>query len=361
MTTKKGEFHIVFNWIYILIAGGMILLFFVGIAIKQKAVSEENLQTEIVQLFDSLFTSAGVSEKTKNFIDVSALRDYVFRFECEKGIDYFGIKGNAFQQEEDVVPLFSPEEIQTTQFITWSVPFSKPFKAADLLLVTSNDVRYVFVGDDILTQQALELTTGLTVDSVVDLASLTAEKYSHTRIVDFGGLLVRNGVEVPSSFRTIDEGAISAVTVSLDGRVFYFFNKNDVWKQHSASPLLISSLGEDFPSELLAAFIVQDESRYACSMTKAYKRLKLVTTLYKAKVEDVVNYYTGRPEPTFQTECLGKLTTYAPNIRELLNSLDRAIGSCMDDSTRCGLVSDAAQKLDQHYRDYKEEGCISLY
>ena len=67
---KSGQVQITFNWIYILIAGAVILLFFVGIVVKQKVVSEERLATDVVDILDSIFTAAGVSSKTKIFIDL---------------------------------------------------------------------------------------------------------------------------------------------------------------------------------------------------------------------------------------------------------------------------------------------------
>ena len=57
---KKAQIQVTFNWVYILIAGAVILLFFIGIVVKQKAVSEENLATDVVRVMESIFTGAGV-------------------------------------------------------------------------------------------------------------------------------------------------------------------------------------------------------------------------------------------------------------------------------------------------------------
>ena len=80
---KKAQIQVTFSWVYILIAGAVILLFFIGIVVKQKSISEENLATDVVRVMESIFTGAGVSEKTKNFVDISGLADYTLYFNCE--------------------------------------------------------------------------------------------------------------------------------------------------------------------------------------------------------------------------------------------------------------------------------------
>ena len=89
---KRGQIEITFNWIYIVIAGAVILLFFFSLVVKQKQISEERLSNEVVQIMSSILTGAGVSEKTKNFIDASGLADYILYFSCDAGISEFGIK-----------------------------------------------------------------------------------------------------------------------------------------------------------------------------------------------------------------------------------------------------------------------------
>ena len=83
-SNKSGQVQLTFSWIYIMLAGAIILLFFVGLVFKQQAAAEESLAFDVVQIMDSIFTGAQVSEKTKNFIDVSGLADYTLSFNCVK-------------------------------------------------------------------------------------------------------------------------------------------------------------------------------------------------------------------------------------------------------------------------------------
>ena len=107
--TKKGQIQVTFNWFYVLIAGGVILLFFFGIVMKQQKVSEENLAYDVVRIMESIFTGAGVSEKTKNFIDTSGLVDYTLYFNCDEGTTDFGIK------EDKKIRKLTPVECERLQ------------------------------------------------------------------------------------------------------------------------------------------------------------------------------------------------------------------------------------------------------
>ena len=104
---EQGQLELTVNWVYILIAGTVILLFFTGIVVKQKDISEEQLSADVIKTMESLFTAAGVSEKTKNIISVSGLGDYVLEFGCQNGVSTFGIAGQQAKIQNARDPIFS--------------------------------------------------------------------------------------------------------------------------------------------------------------------------------------------------------------------------------------------------------------
>jgi len=117
---KRGQVEITFNWFYVLIAGGVILLFFVGIVFKQKAASEEQLSVEVVRVMQSIFTAAGVSEKTKNAISLGAISQEEIYFDCQEGVTTYGLSGHLGKAQEAITPLFAPLTLQTPTLILWS-------------------------------------------------------------------------------------------------------------------------------------------------------------------------------------------------------------------------------------------------
>ena len=66
---KKG-FEIQFNWIFVLVAGTAIILFFTVVVIKQKNVSETSTKATILKSMEAVITGASVSTDTTNIIDI---------------------------------------------------------------------------------------------------------------------------------------------------------------------------------------------------------------------------------------------------------------------------------------------------
>src|SRR3989338_10327302 len=147
MHTRRGQIEMTFNWVYILIAGAVILLFFVGLVVRQQASSEQRLTVDVVESMQRIFTAASVSEKTKNFIDTSGLADYTFYFDCKEGVGEYGIEGGTARVQIPHDPIFAPATFQTSLIITWSLPYEFPFKVMDLLFVTSKNTQYYVVGE----------------------------------------------------------------------------------------------------------------------------------------------------------------------------------------------------------------------
>ena len=143
MTPKQGQVEVTFNWVYVLIAGAVILLFFIGLVVRQKAVSEEQLSIEVVRIMESIFTGAGVSEKTKNFIDISGLAEYTLYFGCSNEVGEYGILGTSARAENAIDPFFAPKEIKASQLIVWSLPYRLPFLMTRLRGVHSQRVQYL--------------------------------------------------------------------------------------------------------------------------------------------------------------------------------------------------------------------------
>ena len=80
MRRKKGQISIGFHWIYILIAGAIILMFFIGLAVRQKAVAEEKISATVVRTLEGILTGAGLSEQTTHYTELPELE---ISFNCD--------------------------------------------------------------------------------------------------------------------------------------------------------------------------------------------------------------------------------------------------------------------------------------
>ena len=377
---KSGQIEVTFNWVYILIAGAIILLFFIGIVVKQKTVSEERLAIDVVDLMDSIFTGASVSEKTKQTIDTSGLADYTLFFDCSEGVSEFGIKGQAAREENSIQPLFAPHELQTSRLLLWSLPYYLPYKVIDFLFVTSINTKYFIVGNDPeFVSEFLNATEGFNVEyvSALDYPNLDPEGNYQVRIIDFGGTF--NTQPIPSQLAAMDDNKITLVAL-LDNskKVNYYQKENQAWKwlNRKEGPIQIVSLGGERDAAKYAAIFAADDKVYKCNMGKAFQRLQYLTEIYGGKniyrgtaggkLKEMIDYYTERPEEEAVGEpCLDYLQVLGPNLLSSLRMFQTQVQVCQStyqSGSQCSDLVSTAEEIQQLNQDLGRRGnCLTLY
>ncbi len=365
MAAKKGQMEVTFNWVYILIAGAVILLFFIGIVARQKSISEQRLSGEVVRILESIFTGAGVSEKTKNFIDTSGLAEYTLFFDCDSGVGTYGIKDSSARVENSIDPIFALRELQTAQLIVWSMPYKLPYKVVDLLFVSSANTHYVIMGEGELADELLNATKGFAVQRIQSVQDIVMPANGYVRIVDTTGNAVVAGGEVPEPLRN---SHVSAVVLGR-GKAQYYRVREGAWKQ-SGSADIISLAGEQ-DAALYAAMFAADENVYECNMQKAFRRLELLNIVYGGKeivrgeaggkLGEMMHYYEWNQGQNSK-QCLDFLKSTQPNVLGALASHQRNAGTCRLDAKTCPALVLSAQELRKANKNLAQLGdCITLY
>ncbi len=374
--TKKAQLELGFNWIYMLVAGGVILLFFVGIVVKEKFKAEENLGQDLVRTMESLFTGAQVSEKTKNVIDIGGLADFTLYFDCEDQVTTYGLKETSARAENIVDPIFSPNEIKAAKMIAWSLPYNFPYKVADMLFVTSSNTKYFIYNpsNDGFTKEFLKAT-----GNEFNTKKITTEQEYQTldpgnnfqiRIIDISGQLIKSNKPLPLSLQKFDNNKVSAIVFTGKNTFDYYQKQGAIWTKKTLTPLRVISLSDERDAAKYAAIFAQDKEMYRCSMKKAFARMKYVTDIYQRKAETVIEHYsqdqTKMDQFTKSTAsgCLGYYTENEPNIKSSLDSLSNKLTGCLNDPTftLCESLIEAADKVKKANQGLSEHGdCIALY
>jgi len=138
MKSKKGVVSIQFNWIFILIAGAVILLFFFSIVQWQKKASESRINVAVLTNLDTIFTGVKTTESSTNIITIPKTE---VSFDCNNyfiGSTKKQIKGRT---------IFSPDLIKGTRILTHTLSWNTPFKITNFLYLTSPQIRYILVED----------------------------------------------------------------------------------------------------------------------------------------------------------------------------------------------------------------------
>ncbi|PIN73528.1 hypothetical protein COV20_04870 [Candidatus Woesearchaeota archaeon CG10_big_fil_rev_8_21_14_0_10_45_16] len=297
---RRGQVSVTFNWIYILVAGAVILLFFVGIIFKQKASAEQQLSIEVVDILESIFSGAQASEKTKTPIDTSGLADYTLYFKCEDKVTTYGIKDSSGSAEAPLAPIFSPTELQTPRLILWSLPYRLPYKITDFLLITSPNTKYFLIGDIKFANEFINASDDpdprnkINIEYVLagDYAGIDAEGNYNVRVVDLDGSVVDASNPLPPGLLQMEDLRVTGVSFR-GNNVFFFHKKGSNWEAEGPVPIVSVDPVRDVAK--YASIIAGSKQIYECNMQKAFERASLVTRAYIGKTESLVSQYQDDP------------------------------------------------------------------
>jgi len=322
----------------------------------------------------SILTGAGVSEKTKNFVDTSGLVDFTLYFDCLENeyVTEFGIKDQPSRVYEPVMPVFSPREISTTKMITWSLPYKLPFKVVDFLFVTSDNTAYYLMGNDIdFMDEFVNATQGFRVKVLFtdsDYVDIDPGDNFQIRFVDFNGNSIQENAPVPEKLNLMADLKVTAVRFSGINMVDYFHKEGNVWKKVNAEPVKIISLGGERDAARYAAIFAEDDSIYQCNMGKAFSRLKYLNEVYGgknihlgeegAKLKELTNFYEiEHPE---KQDCVGVLKGYSKNVLATLSTHQNNVKVCLLKSGSCSDLIVSANEL-KSLNNQLNQNCVTLY
>ncbi|MBW2981365.1 hypothetical protein KY343_00665 [Candidatus Woesearchaeota archaeon] len=330
--SKKAQLAIPFHWIFILIAGALILIFFISIVFKQKAVSEEKLSAELISSIEEIFTGAGVGEdETIHVIDIPKTE---FNFICEEesGISEYSIKGTGVPRQTPTEIMFSPDLVKGKELIIWSMPWSMPFKITNFIMISSSDVRYIIFHSqaeaDFAQQVKTDMPDPLTVDLVTNINQIPDTGNYKIKFIFIG--IDPTTVDL-SILKDKPNKAVSAVRIGSDHVVFYEKQFNIFVQQEKGTVIYLPAYNEK-DAIYFAAMYAENAEQYRCNLKKILKRLNFVSEIYK----DRTLRLQGNYNPNNPGDICGKL--YAVDGFSRLNSVAQ---DCFDD-------------LDSHLCNYQE-------
>jgi len=138
---KKGQ-SAEFNWIFVIVAGAIILIFFSVFALRFKDLQDKKDSAEIARNIDNLIY--GFSATTQ-YNTVSA----GFIFDLKLNCDDF-IVNDYYEQSLGNKIVFGAKEIKSKTLVIWTKDFNKPFKVATLAYIINPNQDYYLIGDNSL-------------------------------------------------------------------------------------------------------------------------------------------------------------------------------------------------------------------
>ena len=337
MASKKGVIEVQFNWIFILIAGGVILLFFVGVVQKQREYSKFKVAEAITSDLRTILSGAKASKETASLIDLPEIE---IEYDCS---------GYFIEKLTSINPhiAFSPRLIKGRALMAWALSWNMPYRVANFLFLTSTDVRYILVKNDgensaadqinkILPPRAItgENTQKILMNKEViqeqNLGTVENKNNYKVRFVFFKNSQNQcNGLDDSISlanFADMDNEDVTAVcfepvngqfNLNLDsyGKViFYEKDETHKFKQKGEKSYYLGK-----PS-VIAAIFSDDIETYNCNMKRAFKTLNLATQVYKNRTKDLKEHYLYAESSkcfTLFSQAATSLETIKENSKEL--------------------------------------------
>jgi hypothetical protein len=284
---KRGLIELHFNWIFILIAGAIIFVFFINVVNKQKDLSEIKTSATIVTSLESILTGAQISTDTINIVDLPKVD---IGFECNR---YFigaipkQIKGNV---------IFAPNLLKGKKLITWALDWNMPYRVTNFLYLTDPQLRYVLVHDSNTQSIATKIYDELPQEMNKELIeNINNFKNKNNYKVKFIFLINPNNNVLTklSNMANEDVTAINLTDIGTSniipstGTIEFFQKKENTWESKGTTYYLKKE-------SLFGAIFADDKDIYDCVMKKAFKKLNLVSKIYSERSEELsTNYGTG--------------------------------------------------------------------
>jgi len=300
---KKGILAVQFNWILVLIIGGLILLLFIAIVQKQRQVSEEEIAGTIQTDLQAILTSSQVSTGTASIVEMP---NKEIKFDCEGGMPGFKLGS---QTPTRFPYAFAPDLIKSDRsaISIYAYDWSVPYRVTNFLYVTSPDIKYTLV-EDLNNQDLLDSLEGLLPPRYISKDGqqklfmnfaninytnplvLTDTNNYKVRIIYLTGSTTGQTINIAEGLKNTKNKDISALAITLSqcdtsdpldcygNLIFYNYNGTG-WSGTQSS-----FVGK---AAILAAIFSENKALYECGMNNSLKRLESISEVYKIKAENL--------------------------------------------------------------------------
>jgi hypothetical protein len=315
---SKRAIEMQFNWIFILIAGAVILAFFFNVVQKQRTLSEEKLSIKLASQMDAIFSGAIESKGT---IQPLATPQPGIAFSCsDTCVCKYHVGKSGIEFNDKLI--FAPPLIKEQDARAWAVEWKLPFRIANFLMLTNPAIKYYLVYDSAnpLSAQAFQrISKGLpkeinreTISSPSGAGDVSPGGYVQTRFVFIGTSEPDLG-NLRMEFQSED---VSGVWLDDTLEKVVFYEKSDPDRlEFNQYPSSLA--GEE---TAYAAIFAADHMMYNCMMERAFDKLGAIAGVHEARARALQETMGALDTP--RLDCVG---AYDPIITSLANMRQKAV------------------------------------
>ena len=364
---KKGQESHMFQWIFVLVAGAILLGFLINFGLKQSKQAESGSSTEVSKALETILRSVERSSDTFKRITIPPT---ALRFSCDDTGSNYRVQGSSVTSSLQYNLVFSPTFLSGNEILTWTRDWNVPFKIASFLYLTNKRTQYVFIMD------AANQTSFLLNDfpknftyTVIDPSnpgSLKLSEFKYNNYAQYQFIYINQdpSANLPPLPTLKDNVSIISIqpppppappTTPDQSESLYFY---------TYTPSGLSPEKESFylrRETLYAALFSQDINTYLCNMKKAKERFNILIDLALLWVGDVSTEIGSGTchdlldNPSGTPGILQHLTT----IKKELQAIQFTIGS--SDTPHAQTILTEAQGIELLNDDLARASCPQLY
>lgn len=344
---KRGQLDLPFHWIYILLAGVVIMLFFIGVVVKQKASSEKEISFTILTKLQGIFAGAALSDHTLNVVDIPHTR--ISFFCSEDGSASYQVGDQGFSSELPSQPFFTSSLIDGSTLVLWTLDFSLPFYVTNFLFLNSPSQSIIVIYDDTSPELKDQIERDVPSQfhlSFVPFPQFIASFSPSTPRVKLVFLTDPPPV-LPASVQQISDNSVHAVKLTQTAASFY--RKQGARLEYEAAVPLVRSFSEK-DAAFYGALFSDDSTFYRCMMGKAFRRLSILSDIYQQRTERIIASYPPVDLCALQSD---------PHLFAALRERSLSCTPLFQDS--CAGITSVGQTISEQNDHMQRSNCPALY
>lgn len=269
---KRGQGE-QFNWLFVIIAGAIILSFFIVFTFKYIALQEKRQDAALARTFGENIHLLEASGIESYFIDDSSFKLGVttkLDFICEEDTSTIVVNNNFGQDIKNEV-VFAPTSLTTSSIDAWIYSWDYPYYIANIIYLSDPGRAYYLIHD----VRSKEFVEDLEIPEIFNVYKqdkripIDSRKEDQATVIYFTSVDSQDIRELEEEFENVN-----VLSVDLQQEKIIFYDERGT--EEGTAPYY-------GPAVLFGAFFSTSFEDYQCSLTRALKRFERVTELYKTK------------------------------------------------------------------------------
>lgn len=313
---KKGQVTDQFNWVFAVVAGGIILLLFLFIIGQLQAVGDAKLGASILQSMDAIITGSEATDNAVTFIPINNLFSLLItcdedsRLLIENSVSSMDIRNRL---------IYAPTSVGSKELFVATKPLARPFPLGNAVLFSDEDILFL-----VYRPVSASTDNNAMLDEVVSFFPRNVT-FMDTGIFQpvfskYKKVIVITTVDPPNNLRQTTETYPGVSVLRNTNAIWIKINTEESAELSSKTQResTFTSQGTvTLPRFDFVTMLAYSGSKefFECSLNKLHQRLRVVSMIYMQRAE------TLQTSDLVEARCRPRYAEAIPELRALTQSL----------------------------------------